>query len=246
MEIKELGHLVLYVRNLERSAHFYRDVLGWRQVAPDPGASRGGLRRLFGSIGSHAPRALALRGRRRRRLPAQGSASRALPLRPEGRRYRRRAARSACSDHRGRRHDRRIQRPHRYPQPLRPRPRRQRDRTVRRRARCRLAIRTRSRHGPCTPVAALSSEGGWSSGSGYSGHRGIPTTSDRSNLRNGARRLSANRLASRNTGGRRPLVLGAMKANSGGIAGNGGVGETGRDRGTSDNCMLRTGVGCER
>ena len=32
MEVKELGHLVLYVRNLERSAAFYRDVLGWRQV----------------------------------------------------------------------------------------------------------------------------------------------------------------------------------------------------------------------
>lgn len=34
MEIKELGHLVLYVRNLERSAAFYRDVLGWHQIAP--------------------------------------------------------------------------------------------------------------------------------------------------------------------------------------------------------------------
>jgi catechol 2,3-dioxygenase len=41
MEIKELGHLVLYVRNLERSAHFYRDVLGWRQVAPDPAGRAG-------------------------------------------------------------------------------------------------------------------------------------------------------------------------------------------------------------
>lgn len=30
--VKELGHLVLYVRNLERSVTFYRDVLGWRQV----------------------------------------------------------------------------------------------------------------------------------------------------------------------------------------------------------------------
>jgi len=35
MEIKELGHLVLYVRNLERSIAFYRDVLGWRMVTPD-------------------------------------------------------------------------------------------------------------------------------------------------------------------------------------------------------------------
>ena len=33
MEIKELGHIVLYVRDLDRSVHFYRDVLGWRVVA---------------------------------------------------------------------------------------------------------------------------------------------------------------------------------------------------------------------
>lgn len=32
MEVKELGHLVLYVRNLERSVRFYRDVLGWRSI----------------------------------------------------------------------------------------------------------------------------------------------------------------------------------------------------------------------
>lgn len=32
MEIKELGHLVLYVRDLERSVHFYQDVLGWRPI----------------------------------------------------------------------------------------------------------------------------------------------------------------------------------------------------------------------
>ena len=35
MEIKELGHIVLYVRDIERSAHFYRDVLGWRQIVPE-------------------------------------------------------------------------------------------------------------------------------------------------------------------------------------------------------------------
>jgi len=39
MEIKELGHLVLYVRDLERSARFYRDVLGWRQIVPDADGS---------------------------------------------------------------------------------------------------------------------------------------------------------------------------------------------------------------
>lgn len=37
MEIKELGHLVLYVRDLETSARFYRDVLGWRQILPGEG-----------------------------------------------------------------------------------------------------------------------------------------------------------------------------------------------------------------
>lgn len=34
MEVKELGHIVLYVRDVDRSARFYRDVLGWRQVLP--------------------------------------------------------------------------------------------------------------------------------------------------------------------------------------------------------------------
>ena len=34
MEVKELGHLVLYVRNLKRSTAFYGDVLGWRRLAP--------------------------------------------------------------------------------------------------------------------------------------------------------------------------------------------------------------------
>ncbi|HEY7948388.1 MAG TPA: VOC family protein [Acidimicrobiales bacterium] len=34
MEVQELGHIVLYVRNVERSARFYRDVLGWRQIMP--------------------------------------------------------------------------------------------------------------------------------------------------------------------------------------------------------------------
>ncbi len=41
MQVEELGHLVLYVRDLERSVHFYRDVLGWRQIlraddSPEP------------------------------------------------------------------------------------------------------------------------------------------------------------------------------------------------------------------
>jgi catechol-2,3-dioxygenase len=35
VQIKELGHLVLYVRDLGASAHFYRDVLGWRPIADE-------------------------------------------------------------------------------------------------------------------------------------------------------------------------------------------------------------------
>ncbi|HEV8296348.1 MAG TPA: VOC family protein [Acidimicrobiales bacterium] len=33
MKIHELGHIVLYVRNLERSRHFYRDVLGFDELS---------------------------------------------------------------------------------------------------------------------------------------------------------------------------------------------------------------------
>ena len=36
MEVRELGHLVLYVSDLDRSVRFYRDVLGWRAIL-DPG-----------------------------------------------------------------------------------------------------------------------------------------------------------------------------------------------------------------
>ncbi len=36
MAVKELGHIVLYVRNLQRSAGFYRDLLGWEQILPRP------------------------------------------------------------------------------------------------------------------------------------------------------------------------------------------------------------------
>jgi catechol 2,3-dioxygenase len=33
MEVKELGHIVLYVRDLDRSRGFYGEVLGWNEVA---------------------------------------------------------------------------------------------------------------------------------------------------------------------------------------------------------------------
>src|SRR5437868_8100102 len=39
MEVKCLGHLVLYVRDLDRSRHFYADVLGWREVQGDMAVS---------------------------------------------------------------------------------------------------------------------------------------------------------------------------------------------------------------
>jgi len=36
MEVKELGHIVLYVRDVQRSVAFYRDVLGFRAIlGPD-------------------------------------------------------------------------------------------------------------------------------------------------------------------------------------------------------------------
>jgi catechol 2,3-dioxygenase len=43
MTVRELGHLVLYVRDVGRSAAFYRDVLGWRQVMPEPGTDPVGV-----------------------------------------------------------------------------------------------------------------------------------------------------------------------------------------------------------
>jgi catechol 2,3-dioxygenase-like lactoylglutathione lyase family enzyme len=53
MKIQELGHVVLYVRDLQRSRHFYRDVLGFRELTPvDP---RGGRVQL----GSHPSRTAA-------------------------------------------------------------------------------------------------------------------------------------------------------------------------------------------
>jgi catechol 2,3-dioxygenase len=38
MKVHELGHIVLYVRDATRSAEFYREVLGWRQVVPPAAA----------------------------------------------------------------------------------------------------------------------------------------------------------------------------------------------------------------
>jgi catechol-2,3-dioxygenase len=35
MQVHELGHLVLYVKDLERSRRFYKDVLGWAEITGD-------------------------------------------------------------------------------------------------------------------------------------------------------------------------------------------------------------------
>jgi len=48
MEVKELGHIVLYVRDLKRSRHFYGEVLGWTQVA-----EMGEMAALFSSGRTH-------------------------------------------------------------------------------------------------------------------------------------------------------------------------------------------------
>ena len=39
MTVRELGHLVLYVRDVERSVAFYREMLGFRPVLALPGAA---------------------------------------------------------------------------------------------------------------------------------------------------------------------------------------------------------------
>jgi catechol 2,3-dioxygenase len=49
MEVKELGHIVLYVRDVDRSSRFYREVLGWRQILPEPGDGSGPPMAMFSS-----------------------------------------------------------------------------------------------------------------------------------------------------------------------------------------------------
>jgi catechol-2,3-dioxygenase len=39
MHIEELGHVVLYVSNLERSANFYRDTLGFNEIMRSSGVA---------------------------------------------------------------------------------------------------------------------------------------------------------------------------------------------------------------
>ncbi|MDQ4134321.1 MAG: VOC family protein [Actinomycetota bacterium] len=71
MEVKQLGHLVLYVRDLDRSRRFYRDVLGWREVA--------------GEVPLHFPAAAFSSGRTHHELLLIEVGESAAPI-PSGRR----------------------------------------------------------------------------------------------------------------------------------------------------------------
>jgi catechol-2,3-dioxygenase len=66
MEIKELGHLVLYVRDVERSRKFYRDVLGWKEI----GSAFGGRAAAFSSGRTHHELLLIEVGRDAAPIPA--------------------------------------------------------------------------------------------------------------------------------------------------------------------------------
>ena len=53
MQVKELGHIVLYVRDIDRSVRFYRDVLGWRMVMPQDGQPVRGFAMFSGGRTHH-------------------------------------------------------------------------------------------------------------------------------------------------------------------------------------------------
>jgi catechol-2,3-dioxygenase len=67
MAVKELGHLVLYVSNLEQSVHFYRDVLGWTELAADAPVSNA---RAFSSGRTHHELLLIAVGEHATPIPA--------------------------------------------------------------------------------------------------------------------------------------------------------------------------------
>jgi catechol 2,3-dioxygenase len=48
VRVRELGHIVLYVRDVGRSAAFYREVLGWPQILPEPAATDAGASMVAG------------------------------------------------------------------------------------------------------------------------------------------------------------------------------------------------------
>jgi catechol 2,3-dioxygenase len=52
VQVKELGHLVLYARDLDRSRRFYRDLLGWSEITV-PGKELGFPAAAFSSGRTH-------------------------------------------------------------------------------------------------------------------------------------------------------------------------------------------------
>lgn len=51
MEIKELGHIVLYVTNIQKSVHFYRNILGFKEIGEEETKGKGVA--LFSSGRTH-------------------------------------------------------------------------------------------------------------------------------------------------------------------------------------------------
>ena len=72
MEIKELGHIVLYVHNLERSRYFYETVLGWHAITPEGYARRACA---FSSTNGRTHHELLLHRGRRGCAPDAGTAA---------------------------------------------------------------------------------------------------------------------------------------------------------------------------
>ena len=79
MPIRELGHIVLYVRDLATLAAFYRYVLGWPEVATVGGWARASL-----SGRTHHELLLLEVGPDAAEITARTAAGH-VPLRPEGR-----------------------------------------------------------------------------------------------------------------------------------------------------------------
>ncbi len=51
--VSELGHIVLFVRDIVRSAQFYGDVLGWHRILPEEGVTPVGIAAFSGGRTHH-------------------------------------------------------------------------------------------------------------------------------------------------------------------------------------------------
>ena len=72
MTVRELGHLVLYVHDVERSAAFYGEVLGWQRIMPGPGERPVGAA-AFSSGRTHHELLLIEVGPEAAEIPAAGT-----------------------------------------------------------------------------------------------------------------------------------------------------------------------------